>query len=142
MPVFDQHITISVKKVIGETARLGAGTTVGTAVADILAQIALPAVADTQGTMDEKFQRHGGLLPNLANLFKAQLATQNNLTKPQLFKELYLFHAQVVALRAGMKRDGRQVELQELHILHDQCIDTDVPAVVNQLSCALYLIFI
>ena len=41
-----------------------------------------------------------------------------------------------------MKRDGRQVELEQLHILHNQCIDASIPTVVDQLSGTLQLIFV
>ena len=136
MPIFNQHVAVGVEEVVGQTAGLGTSATVGAAVADKLTQIAPPAVADTQGAVDEKLQRHGGLLPDFTDLLEAQFTTEDDLTKSQTFKLLHLLNGEVVALRAGMERNGRQVEVEELHVLHDEGIDTGVPAVVGQLSGA------
>ena len=68
MSILYQDFTVFIKQVPRQATGLGTGTTVGAAVADILAQIALSAMADAQGTMHEKLQRHRGLLSNLPNL--------------------------------------------------------------------------
>ena len=41
-----------------------------------------------------------------------------------------------------MKRDGRQVELQQSHVLHDEGVDAGVPAVVGYLSGTFLLMLI
>ena len=45
---FNQHLTLRVEQIPWQSAGLGTGAAVGRAVADILAQIALSTVADTQ----------------------------------------------------------------------------------------------
>ena len=71
MTILDEHFTILVEQVPRQTARLSAGTTIGTAVTDILAQIALSAMADTKRAVHEKLQWYRGLLTYLPNLLQA-----------------------------------------------------------------------
>ena len=92
--------------------------------------------------MHEELQWHGGLLAYFLDLFQTQLTTKDNLFETKLFQLLHLFHRQVVALRASMKRDGRQVELEQLHVLYDKGIDTRIPAVIGDLAGAFQFAFI
>ena len=142
MPIFDKHFPVCVEQVPRQAARLGTSTTIGTTVADMLAQIALPAVADAQRAMDEKFQRNGGFFANFMDLLQTQLTTQNDLAKAQVFKQLHFFHGQVVALGAGVEGNGGQVKFEEFHILNNEGIHASVPAVVGQLSGAFQLAII
>ena len=81
MSVFYQHVAFGIEQVVRQTTRLGAGTTVGATVADVLAEIALPAVADTQGTVDKELQRHGGFFPYRTDFLEAQLTAQDDLAE-------------------------------------------------------------
>ena len=85
MTVLYQDLAILVEQVPRQATGLGTGATVGAAVADILAQIALSAMADTEGAVHEKLQWHGGLLTNLTDLLQAQLTAQDNLFETKLF---------------------------------------------------------
>ena len=75
MPVLNQHLPVGIEQVPREAARLGASATVGTAVTDILAQIALPAMADAKRAMHEKLKRDSRFFTDLTNLLQAQLTT-------------------------------------------------------------------
>ena len=129
----DQHTARLVEQVPRQAARLGAGTPIGAAVADVMAQITLAAVTHTQGAMHKKLQRHGGLLADRPDLFHAEFTAQHHLAEAHRLEELYLFHRQVVALGAGVQGDG-QPHLQQGHVLHDEGVDAGVPAVERDLA--------
>ena len=142
MAVPDEDVALGVEQVVRQAARLGAGATVGATVADVLTEIALSAMADAEGAVNKKLQRYGGLLSDGTYFLQTQLTTQNNLAKTKALKKLHLLHGKVVALRAGMQRDGRQVEVEELQVLHNERVDASVPAVVGQLPGAFQLVTI
>ena len=67
--VFDEYLAVGVEQIPWQSTRLGTSTTVCAAVADALAEVATSAVADAQGTMHKELKRHGGLFPDLLDLF-------------------------------------------------------------------------
>ena len=89
-------------------------------------------MADTQRSVNEKLQWYRGLSPDFLDLIDAQLTTQHHLFKAQAFQFLDPFQRKVVALCAGMQRNGRQVEFQQRKVLYNQRIHTSVPAIPSQ----------
>ena len=77
---------------------------------------------------------------NRVNLLKIQLASEHDLTKANVGEKLGFFYAADIALRTGVQLDGRNVQLQNPHILHDQRIDARIIKAGNQLLGGFQLI--
>ena len=75
--VAQQDLAAGILQVIEAAAGLGAFAPVGTPAGEVLRQIALPAVADAEGTVHEEldFGLHGRT--DAADLFQGQLAFQD-----------------------------------------------------------------
>jgi hypothetical protein len=106
-----------------------------------MADVALPGIRHAQRAVDEVFDdsigRHGGA--HLGDLADGQLACQYQLREADVCEEACLLRGADVALRGGMQRDRRQVQLQQPHVLHDERIHTGVVAVVSQLPRGIQL---
>jgi hypothetical protein len=79
-------------------AELSALTSIGASAGYHLADVALAAETDAQGSMDETFERNRGRGPYLSDLRQVQFPGEHNLGKPDLFKKPHLVHGPVVHL--------------------------------------------
>ena len=70
----DEQAAIAVVEVVGAAAGLRAASAVAAAVVEVLAHIALAAVADAEGAVDEGFEVEVGGLPDLAHLLQGGFA--------------------------------------------------------------------
>ena len=132
---FDEQLAVAIVKVVGAAARLRATSTVTTATIKVLAHIALSAVTDTEGAMDEGLELQMGVFSYLAHLIQRGFTGQYYATETCLFQELYAFHRGIVALGAGMQLNGWQIALEQPHVLNEKGIDPDVVELANHLYC-------
>ena len=89
MLVFGNDSSIGIFQVEWQTAELGTFSTIGAALETSLAGIALSAIADAKGTMNEYFQWSGGAcLMNLIDFIQRELTSQYDLTETSLCKDL------------------------------------------------------
>ena len=128
----DNHASFAVHQVVWQSAQLGTLAPVGTASLEHLADGAPSAVAHAQRPVDKCLERHSGHAADGGNLVKCQFAGHDQLGESQCFKELCLFGRAQVTLRAGMQRDGRQVESQQTQVLDDKRIHADAVQVMHQ----------
>ena len=70
-------------------------------------------------------------LPDFAHLLEGSFPGQYYTLETCLFQELYTVYRGVMALSAGMQLDGREVALQQTHILNKQCVNTNVVELMN-----------
>ena len=75
--ISDKFLPLAVFKVIEGTAGLDTFAPVGAAAGKVLAQVALPAVADAKGAVDETFNLGAGGLPDGADLAQGQFPLQD-----------------------------------------------------------------
>ena len=71
-----------------------------------------------------------------------QFARQHDLREADLGQEARLLRRADVALGRGVQVDGRQVEFQQAHVLHDQRIDPGVVALLDQRARRLQLVVV
>ena len=84
--------------------------------------------------MHEDFERSLRYsLMNLANLFQREFACQNHLTKSRIGQELHLLCIAIVHLRTCMKRYRREIQAQQAHVLHNECIHPDTVQIPYEL---------
>ena len=77
------------------------------------------------------------LLADGVDLLQIQLAGQHHLREADVLQEACFLGRSDVGLRAGVQLDGRQVELQQPHVLHDQRVDPGVVQLPDQLAGGL-----
>ena len=116
------HTPIAVHHIELQPAELGALSPIGTPPEAMLRHVALSAVTDTERPVYKDLQRHVASRMHGLNLGQRQFTRQHHLAEPQTVEELHLLRCTVVHLRAGMQRDGRKVEFQQSHVLHDERI--------------------
>ena len=112
-------------QVESQAAELRALATVGTTSETSLRHIALSAVAHTQRPVHEHLERDirtGFMHP--AYVLQRQLTRQHYLTETDISQETDFLRRTVVHLRTGVQGDGRQIKLQQPHVLHDERIHT------------------
>ena len=101
-----------------------------------VADVALAGIGDAQRAVDEVFDdgvgRHGSA--HLGDFLEGQFARQHDLRKADVGQEARLLRRADVALGRCMQIDGRQVEFQQAHVLHDQRIHAGVVTVVSQFA--------
>lgn len=103
--VFHQHLPRQRLQGTGQSTELGALAAVRAAPGAGVADVALAAVGDAQGTVDEELQLHARGGAYLADLRKGELAGQHH-REAHVLQKLYLFRGAVVGLGAGVQRDG------------------------------------
>ncbi len=134
-----QHFSIRLLQRTGQPAELGTFAAVGAAAGASVADIALAAVGDAERPVDKKLQLHMGLGANGTDLRKRQLTRQHHLGEAHILQELHLLRGAVVCLGTGMERDGREIERQQPHVLHDKCIGPRFINLVGQAPGLLQL---
>ena len=77
---------------------------------------------------------HGG------DLLHGEFARQHDLRQAGVLQEARLFGRADVGLGAGVQLDGRQVELQQAHVLDDERVGPGVVHLPGHLACALQLV--
>ena len=122
MLVFYKHFAVGIGELIRQAAVLSAFTAVGTASGHGLADVALTAVTHAQGAVHEAFELHVRMFMDFTYLVQREFTSQHNARKSHILQKFHFFHSPVVGLRAGMKFYGRQIELQNAHILNNQRI--------------------
>ena len=126
---------------VGQAALLRAVAAVGAAPGVGMADEALPAVGHAQRAVHEELHRR--MVQGLgagSDLRQRQLARQHQLREAGVLQEARLLRRADVALRAGMQLDGRQVQRQQAHVLHDQCVHPGVPGLPDHAPRALQLV--
>ena len=110
--VVHEHLAVSVHQVVAGTARLRAGAAVGTATRQILAQVALPAVAHAERTVDKELQQagigDGGA--DGANLVERKLAFENKPRKAQTGQRFRPFGRADGRLRGSVQFNGGEIQ--------------------------------
>ena len=130
--IVGDDLPVGILQIERQAAELGTFPTVRASSETRLAHIALPAIAHAQRSVYEDFeQRIGTGAVDFPNLFQSQFASQHHLTESRLRQEAHFLRRAVIHLRAGMKRNGRQVEAGNAHILHDERIYADAVQVPN-----------
>jgi hypothetical protein len=85
--------------------------------------------------MDKKFEGYLGCCPNLADLSKAQLPGQDNLSESYFFKKLHLDSGAIIGLSRGMQGKRRQGAFEKAHVLNNEGIDTNFPELPGKTHC-------
>ena len=117
---------------VGQPAILGTLAPIGTAAAQGLAQVALPAVTYTEGTVHEYLERNLHRSADGPYFVERELPGQYHLRESAPFEKLHLLGGAVVGLRAGMQGNGRNVEPGDAHVLHDEGIDPDAVELADE----------
>ena len=122
MLVDDKFVAVSIFQIIGKPTDLGALATVSTAALKALAHLAPATVAHAQGAVHKGFERHIDSTMNGLDFMQGELASHDQLRESKRLQETSLLGGAQVALCAGMKSYGRQVETQDAHVLHNERI--------------------
>ena len=126
---------------VGQAAFLAAAAAVGAAAGVGMADETLAAVGHAQGAVHEELQRGPlYLLADGNDLLQVQLAGQHHLREADVLQKARLLGRADVGLGAGVQLHGRQVQLQQAHVLHDQGIDTGVVQLPGLPAGALQLV--
>ena len=105
-----QDSSPAVNQIIGQAAQLCTLATVGTASLEHLADGTTATIAHAQGSVRKRLERHRGHLPDCGNLIQRELTCHDQLRETQRLEKTGFVGCAQVALRAGMQRDGRQVQ--------------------------------
>ena len=91
--------------------------------------------------MHKGFERHlRHCLVYLTYLVKSEFAGKHRLSEAKTLQPLHLVRCAVVHLSAGMQGYGRQLHLEQRHILHDESIDACVVQIPYQATCIIELV--
>ena len=133
MLVLGDDFPIGIHHIEGKATELCTLSPVGTPPEAMLAHIALTAIAHAQGTVHKDFEGCIGYgFVYLSDLLQRKFACQDHLSETRFGQELHLFHVAIVHLSAGMQRDGRKVQSQQPHVLHNQGIHPYAIQLPNQ----------
>ena len=91
--------------------------------------------------MHEYFQRDGSRFRYPADLIQREFTCQHYLRKAGSLEKANLFRRAIIRLRAGVKRDRRQVQPGNPHILYDQGICSGMPKIPDHPFGFLQLLF-
>ena len=130
------HAAILVGQGIRQATGLRTIATVGAAAGIGMADETLAGEGHAQGTMNEIFDG-GGIAHtggNALDLGNGQLACQYQLRQAGIGQKARLVGIADIALGGGMQLDGRQVHLQDAHVLDDQRIHSGVVQLPDQLA--------
>ena len=86
----------------------------------MLRRIATSAVAHAERAVYKRLDGHFHRRGHIADLLERHFARHHDLPEPRRFQPLRLFRRAVVHLRGGVQRNGRQVQLQQCQILHNE----------------------
>ena len=140
MAVAKKGAAVGGDEVVAAAAGLRAATAVAAAAYEVLAEVALAAVAHAEGAVDEGLELEAGGLADGAHLVERGLAGKDDATEAYRLHELDAFHSGVVTLGAGVKLDGRQVALEEAEVLQDEGVDTGVVELAYHGDCGLQFV--
>jgi len=138
--VFAEGVAVGVEEVVGGAAGLRAGTPIAAAAGEILAEVALAAVADAEGSVDKGFELDGGVAAEVLHLLERGFAGQDDATEANAFEELDALEGEIVGLGAGVEFDGREVALQQAEVLDDGGIDSGFVELMEEAHGIVYLI--
>ena len=130
--VADDDAAGCVDQVVAGAAGLGADTAVRAATRELLAQVALPAVAHAQRAVDEELQFAVDGRADGPDLFERQLPLQHQARKAQGFQFPRPFGRPDGRLRGGVQLHGRQRHLKQAQILDDEHIDAGLIQLLHQ----------
>src|SRR5574344_1569451 len=82
--------------------------------------------------MNETFQRHIDNITDAFYLLHCQFACKHYLREPHVLQESSFLGSASVALSAPMQGDRGDVEAQNPHILHYQCVHADVIEIADE----------
>ncbi len=82
--------------------------------------------------MDEEFQGRIHFVVDRADFLQVQLAGEDQLRETGLVEELGPFQRADIGLGAGMDLDGRNIQLHDAHVLHDQRVNADLVQLLDQ----------
>ncbi|KPW80335.1 hypothetical protein ALO76_102470 [Pseudomonas syringae pv. coriandricola] len=125
---------------VGQAAGLRAVATVGATAVLRVGNVALPGKRHTQRTMNKELDGRIGLTSDFTNFLQVQLAGQHQLREAGLIEKLRPAQRTNIGLRAGVQFDGRNVQLHDPEVLHDQCIDARVVELMDQLAGGFQLV--
>ncbi len=136
MARFFERPAAAVHQGVKVTAGLCALSAVAAAPADGVAQVALPAVTDAQGAVDEGFQLESGLRADGVDLL--QLSSRARMTRlnPTCSRNRTRSGEWLLHLRAGKKGDGRQVAFEQPCVLDDEGVGTAFMDLTDEVSAA------
>ncbi len=127
-------LAVGIDEAEGEAAELGALAAVGAAAEAGLAGVALSAVADAEGAVDEDFEGDVGAgVVDGADVVQAEFAGEDDLPEAGAGQEADFLGGAVVHLGAGVQGDGRQVQAGDAKVLHDEGVDADAIEGVDEL---------
>ena len=132
MLVADDGLAVGVDQVEGQAAELGALAAVGRAVEAILRGVAPAAEAHAERPVHEGFERNGRGGMDGADVGQREFACQHHLLEARTGQEGHLLGRAVVHLRRGVQGDGRQVEPQQAHVLHDERVGACAVQLVDE----------
>ena len=134
MLVAHHHSSVGIGQREGQAAELGALAAVGASPEASLAGVALSAVAYAQGTVHKHFKRHlRASVVDASYFVQGKFACQHHLPEAFVGEEAYFFRRAVVHLCAGVQGDGRDVQPQDAHVLHDESVYVHAPQFADEL---------
>ncbi|MCY1393481.1 hypothetical protein D9M71_83790 [compost metagenome] len=136
------HAALVVFQGVGQAAGLGAVAPIGAAAGLGVGDVALAGEGHTQGAVDEELDGRVGFVGDGADLLEVQFAGQHQLGEAGLVEEFGALQGTDVGLGAGVQLDGRDVQVEDPHVLHDQRVDAGVVEFVDQLACRLQLVVV
>ena len=135
--VVGDKAAFGIDHLVGQAAGLAALAPIGAAPGVGVADIALAAVGHAQGAVHKEFQRTAAGVDGGAdggNLLQRQLAGQHDLREAHVLQKTRLLGGANVGLGAGVQLDGGDVQFQQAHVLHDECIHSCVIQFPGQLA--------
>ena len=126
-----------------QAAGLRAVATVGAAASVGVADAALAAVGHAQRAVDEELDGAAPRvqrLPDVGDPRQRQLARQHDPRQAGVLQKARFFGRADVGLRAGVQLDGRQIQLQQTHVLDDERVDAGLVHPPGQAARRLQLV--
>lgn len=128
-------VALRVKEVVGQTAWLCAFATVGGTAVDAVAHIALTAIGDAQGAVDEAFEADFGMAAYVGDLFASEFTGKDDLLTACLLEELDFGDCAVVHLCRCVYLDRGHGALEQGHVLDYEGVGVYVVKLMCQLAC-------
>ena len=123
--VVEHFVAFGIEQVIGHAAELRTSTSVGTPSGQHFRYIAASRIADTEGTVDERFQfdiRHR--LMDSAYLADTQFTRQHDAFETHVAKPFHLFRRPIVTLRGSVQTNRREIQIEQVQVLNDERVHT------------------
>ena len=136
----DEDLAGRVHEIIAGAAGLDAGAAVGAAAVDVFGQIAVSAVADAEGAVDEAFDLAADGPPDGADFRQRQLPLGNDAGEAEAFEKGGPLRCPDGALCRGVQRQRKVLaQLQQGEILDNQGVDARRGQLMYQLPGLLQL---